>query len=104
MGDLDDPDWPLNGEPIHYYYHQPVKDVVIYHIMTAWYKILDIPFTSNRLCKNAKAKSLLPRDCAIVHDHTHEPEECWFACPCLVRDLRIHDYRNRNAVQIKDVD
>ena len=97
-------DFPSGGTVVHYYYHQPAHNVAIYHIMTLWYKILDIPFISKPLCKNAKAKSLLPRDCAIEHDHTHEPEECWFACPCLVRDLRIHYYRNKNAVQIKDAD
>jgi hypothetical protein len=99
-----DDDFPSGGTVVHYYYHQPAHNVAIYHIMTLWYKILDIPFISKRVCKNAKQKSQLPRDCGLVHDHAAEPTECWWICPCTDRDLRIWNYREKNAVPVKDDD
>ena len=89
-----------NFIPEVYYYNQPVKDVLIYHVMNIWYHILDIEFLRKRICKRAKSLAVLPRDCGLEHDHINEPETCWFICPCVYRDLNIHNYRDKNAVEI----
>jgi len=97
----DTDDWDSGPEKIVYYYHQPIKDVVVYHVINLWYKVLDIPWLSGVVCRRAKKRSELPRDCGLEHDHDMEPAECWWICPCVERDLRIHDYRNKNAELIK---
>jgi hypothetical protein len=90
-------------EPEVSYYEQPVKDVVIYHIMTWWYKLLDQEPLRRWICKHAKKKSELPRDCGLEHDCANEPDICWWVCPCVDRDLKIHNYENKNAVKIDEV-
>lgn len=101
--DPDNDDFPDGGTIVHYYYNQPVKDVLAYYAIRGWYWVLDIPFISKRVCRRAKNLRVLPDDCGLDHDHTHEPSECWWICPCVQRDLDIHYYRNKNAELIKDV-
>lgn len=97
----DTKNWDDGPEVIVYCYHQPVLDVLRYHLMRVWYSILDIPWLSGVLCRRAKKRSELPRDCGLVHDCENEPDVCWWVCPCVSRDLKIHDYRNKNAELIK---
>ena len=87
-------------EPVVYYYQQPVKDVAVYHTMTWWYKLLDIEPLKRWICNHAKKKVEMPRDCGLEHDHDNEPGECWWVCPCTHRDLKIHDYENKNAKRV----
>jgi len=93
--------WDEGSTIVVYYYHQPAKDVIVYHLINAWYHILDIPWLSGVLCKRAKKRSELPRDCGLEHDHIDEPDVCWWICPCVQRDLDIHYWRNKNTELIK---
>lgn len=91
-------DW-ANGKKIVYVYEQPLKDVIVYYVMRAWYWLLDIKPISKRIDAWAKKRVQLPRDCGLEHDHAAEPDVCWCICPCVARDLDIWYYRNKNAVE-----
>jgi hypothetical protein len=84
------------------YYEQPAKDVVIYHIMTWWYKLLDIKPLKLWICNYASKRSELPRDCGLEHDHANEPDVCWI-CPCTSRDLKIYNYEKKNGVKLNEI-